>query len=67
MSLSFEAGFFLFTAAYLSGAFGGLLATKFIVLKPLGPIDTWREYLPRPCQGRGARLLSFGLFILIQS
>jgi len=36
-------GFFLFTAAYLAGAFGGLLASRFIVLKAIGSVHTWRH------------------------
>ncbi|KAJ6548658.1 major facilitator superfamily domain-containing protein [Mycena capillaripes] len=40
---SFRIGFFIFSAGYLSGAFGGLLASGFLHLSPIGPIHTWRH------------------------
>ncbi|KAJ7906985.1 major facilitator superfamily transporter [Mycena leptocephala] len=36
-------GFFIFSAGYLSGAFGGLLASGFLHLAPIGPVHTWRH------------------------
>ncbi|KAJ7131183.1 major facilitator superfamily domain-containing protein [Mycena epipterygia] len=41
--LSVRIGFFIFSAGYLSGAFGGLLASGFLHLAPIGPVHTWRH------------------------
>ncbi|KAJ7676529.1 major facilitator superfamily domain-containing protein [Mycena polygramma] len=40
---SVRIGFFIFSAGYLSGAFGGLLASGFLPLSPMGPVHTWRH------------------------
>ncbi|KAF7355969.1 Major facilitator superfamily transporter [Mycena venus] len=40
---SVRIGFFIFSAGYLSGAFGGLLASGFLHLSPMGPVHTWRH------------------------
>ncbi|KAJ7897664.1 major facilitator superfamily transporter [Mycena olivaceomarginata] len=40
---SVRIGFFIFSAGYLSGAFGGLLASGFLRLFPIGPVHTWRH------------------------
>ncbi|KAJ6511763.1 major facilitator superfamily domain-containing protein [Mycena vulgaris] len=41
--LSVRIGFFIFSAGYLSGAFGGLMASGFLHLSPMGPVHTWRH------------------------
>ncbi|KAJ6540018.1 major facilitator superfamily domain-containing protein [Mycena vulgaris] len=41
--LSVRIGFFIFSAGYLSGAFGGLVASGFLRLAPIGPVHTWRH------------------------
>ncbi|KAJ7290322.1 major facilitator superfamily domain-containing protein [Mycena rebaudengoi] len=41
--LSVRIGFFIFSAGYLSGAFGGLLASGFLRLAPLGSVHSWRH------------------------
>ncbi|KAJ7486663.1 major facilitator superfamily transporter [Mycena latifolia] len=41
--LSVRIGFFIFSAGYLSGAFGGLMAFGFLHLSPMGPVHTWRH------------------------
>ncbi|KAJ6514608.1 major facilitator superfamily transporter [Mycena vulgaris] len=41
--LSVRIGFFIFSAGYLSGAFGGLMASGFLRLAPIGPVHTWRH------------------------
>ncbi|KAJ7648777.1 major facilitator superfamily domain-containing protein [Mycena polygramma] len=40
---SVRIGFFIFSAGYLSGAFGGLLASGFLHISPMGPVHTWRH------------------------
>ncbi|KAJ7358611.1 major facilitator superfamily domain-containing protein [Mycena albidolilacea] len=40
---SVRIGFFIFSAGYLSGAFGGLLASAFLRLPPIGSVHTWRH------------------------
>ncbi|KAJ6540047.1 hypothetical protein DFH09DRAFT_1283094 [Mycena vulgaris] len=45
MELSVRIGFFIFSPGYLSGAFGGLVASGFLRLEPIGPVHTWREVL----------------------
>ncbi|KAJ7796213.1 major facilitator superfamily transporter [Mycena olivaceomarginata] len=40
---SVRIGFFIFSGGYLSGAFGGLLASGFLHIAPMGPVHTWRH------------------------
>ncbi|KAJ7137113.1 major facilitator superfamily domain-containing protein [Mycena epipterygia] len=41
--LSVRIGFFIFSVGCLSGAFGGLLASGFLHLAPIGQVHTWRH------------------------
>ncbi|KAF7331387.1 Major facilitator superfamily transporter [Mycena kentingensis (nom. inval.)] len=41
--VSARIGLFIFSGGFLSGAFGGLLASGLLRLPPMGPLNTWRH------------------------